>query len=53
MGYEKIMSTRIGEGGLRRSASLAKQSRSQKVWFAIKSNTLEMENTSDDEKMSM
>ena len=30
---------RVQEGGLRRIASSAKQSRSQKVWFAIKSNT--------------
>ena len=32
------MVEKVGEGRPRRNASLVKQSRSQKVWFAIKSN---------------
>ena len=32
---------RVQEGGLRRNASLAEQSRGQKVWSAIQSNVLE------------
>ena len=34
------MVIRVQEGGLRRIATLAKQSRGQKVWFAIQSNIL-------------
>ena len=34
------MTKKVREGGLRRNASSAKQSRCQKVWSAIQSNVL-------------
>ena len=34
------MTEKIGEGGPRRNASSAKQSRGQKVWSTIQSNVL-------------
>ena len=34
------MIEKVGEGELRRNASLAKQNRGQKVWSAIQSNVL-------------
>ena len=40
MNVERNLAIRVQEGGLRRNASLAKQSRGQKVWSAIQSNVL-------------
>ena len=34
------MTEKVGEGGPRRNASSARQSRGQKVWFVIQSNVL-------------
>ena len=38
MNVERNLAIRVQEGGLRRNASLAKQSRGQKVWSTIQSN---------------
>ena len=41
MNEERGLVMRVQEGSLRRNASSTKQSRSQKLWSAIKSNTPE------------